>query len=101
LDRALIIKRMRNGRKAKAADGKYAGFGSPAFGLRSDDGMLVTDDTEAATIALIQGLAASGMSLREITAELNADGIKSNGGGAWPPETVARVLQRARQTKPH
>jgi len=94
LDRALVAKRMRNGRKAKAAAGGYAGFGSPAFGQRSIDGELVTDEDQAATIARMRELRGAGLSYRLIAAKLNEGGLKSKRGGSWHPQTVARVLER-------
>jgi DNA invertase Pin-like site-specific DNA recombinase len=93
LDRAMTAKRMRNGRKAKAESGGYA-YGSPAFGERSVDGQLVTDEREAAVAARIAELRSGGMSLREIAAQLNTDGLPSKRGGAWSPVTVSRVLAR-------
>jgi len=95
LDRALIAKRMRNGRKAKAAAGGYAGYGSPAFGQRSVDGELVTDDREAAVAARIRELRSEGSSLRQIADQLNAEGLRPKRGGMWHPMTVGRVLERA------
>ena len=94
LDRALIAKRMRNGRKAKAAAGGYAGYGSPAFGQHSVDGELVTEDREAAAIARMREMRAGGMSYQQIADQLNGEGIGSKRGGAWYAQTVARVLAR-------
>ncbi len=94
LDRALVGKRMRNGRKAKAAQGGYAGYGSPAFGQRSVDTELVTDQAEAAVIARMRELRGEGLSYRVIAARLNEEGLKSKRGVSWHPETVSRVLSR-------
>jgi len=94
LDRALVAKRMRNGRKAKAAAGGYAGFGSPAFGQRSIDRELVTDDREAAVTARMQELRAEGLGFKAIADRLNAEGLASKRGGSWHPQTVSRVLAR-------
>ena len=94
LDRALVAKRMRNGRKAKAATGGYAGYGSPAFGQRSVDAELVTDENEAAVIDRMRELRGEGLSYRLIAAQLNAEGLRSKRGGEWHPETVSRVLGR-------
>jgi DNA invertase Pin-like site-specific DNA recombinase len=94
LDRALVAKRMRNGRKAKAAAGGYAGYGSPQFGVRSVDGELVTDDREAAVTARMRELRGEGLSYRLIADRLNAEGLNSKRGGTWHPQTVARVLAR-------
>lgn len=94
LDRALVAKRMRNGRKAKAAAGGYAGFGSPAFGQQSVDGELVTDEDQAATIARMRELRGEGLGYKAIAARLNAEGRQSKRGGSWHPQTVSRVLGR-------
>jgi DNA invertase Pin-like site-specific DNA recombinase len=94
LDRALVAKRMRNGRKAKAAAGGYAGFGSPAFGQRSIDKELVPDETEAAITARMRELRGEGMGYKAIADVLNTEGLKSKRGGTWHPQTVARVLGR-------
>ena len=94
LDRALVAKRMRNGRKAKAAAGGYAGYGSPAFGQQSVDGELVADEDQAATITRMRELRGDGLSYRLIAERLNAEGLKSKRGGTWHPQTVARVLER-------
>jgi DNA invertase Pin-like site-specific DNA recombinase len=94
LDRAMLVKRMRNGRAEKAKHGGYAGYGSPAFGHRAQDGELVTDEAERATVARIAELHESGASMRGIASELNAQGLKPKRGSQWHPETVARVVRR-------
>jgi DNA invertase Pin-like site-specific DNA recombinase len=94
LDRALVAKRMRNGRKAKAAAGGYAGYGSPAFGQRSIDGKLVTEEAETEVIARMRELRGEGLSYRLIAARLNEEGLKSKRGVDWHPQTVSRVLGR-------
>lgn len=94
LDRAMLVKRMRNGRAEKARRGGYAGYGSPAFGQQAKDGELVPDETESAVVARIAELRASGASLRQIAAQLAAEGSTPKRGGSWHPQTVARVLAR-------
>jgi DNA invertase Pin-like site-specific DNA recombinase len=94
LERALVAKRMRNGRKAKAAAGGYAGFGSPAFGQRSVDGELVTDERETAVTARMRELRDNGLSYRQIADQLNSEGLTAKRGGSWHPQTVSRVLER-------
>lgn len=94
LERAMVIKRMRNGRKAKAENGGYAGFGSPAFGQRSEDKELVMDEEEVAVITRMRVLRGQGLAYGRIASQLNAEGLKSKRGGEWHPETVSRVLRR-------
>ena len=95
LERAMIIKRLRNGRTEKARQGGYAGFGSPAFGLRSVDKELIPDEAEQAAAARIVALRDEGRSLREIIAILDEEGIRAKRGGGWSPSTVSRVGVRA------
>jgi DNA invertase Pin-like site-specific DNA recombinase len=94
LDRAMIAKRLREGRQAKSAAGGYA-YGSPPLGTRSKDGTLIEEPDEAATVALIRELHAQGLSLRAIADELERQGRKTKRGGTWWPSTVAKVLRRA------
>jgi DNA invertase Pin-like site-specific DNA recombinase len=93
LDRAMILKRMANGKAAKQAKGGYV-HGAPGFGRRAQDGQLVPDPAEAETVARIIGMAAGGLGVRGIAAILNGDGIPTKRGTIWHPETVARVLRR-------
>ena len=94
LDRALIAKRMRNGRKAKAETGGYAGYGSPAYGQHSVNGELAADEQEAAVTARMRELRDAGMSYRQIAGQLTAEGLTAKRGGSWHSQTVARVLGR-------
>ena len=86
--------RLRRGRQAKHRQGGYA-YGSPPFGWRADDGDLVPDPAEQATISRAQALRAEGASLRSIAATLDAEGRPPRRGGDWQPTSLARVLQRA------
>jgi DNA invertase Pin-like site-specific DNA recombinase len=98
LDRALVIKKLRNGKAAKAAadPGAYL-HGAPQYGRRAEGGKLVTDEAEAAVIARIAAMSASGSGVRAIAEALNSEGIAGKLGKPWSHETVARVLRRARQ----
>ncbi|MEU6703870.1 recombinase family protein [Streptomyces wuyuanensis] len=91
LERGLIAKRLRNGRKTKAAGGGYA-FGAPAYGQRAEDKALTVDDDEAAVLSQMRAWQADGMSVRAIAAELNAREVPTKRGGKWHPTTVARLL---------
>lgn len=93
LDRALITKRMRDGRRAKADQGGYVA-GAPALGLRAVGGELVVDEDEQATVARIVELAAEGRSLRQIVEVLEVEERATKRGGRWHPYTVAKVLAR-------
>ncbi|MEU6244823.1 recombinase family protein [Streptomyces sp. NPDC047024] len=91
LERGLIAKRLRNGRKTKAAKGEYA-YGAPAYGQRSEDKALTVDADEAAVLDQMRTWQAEGISIRGICDRLNERNIPSKRGGRWHPTTVARLL---------
>ena len=93
-ERSMIVLRMKSGRTVKAAKGGYAGYGSPAFGLRSVDKDLVTDERQSAVAVRIRELRKAGKSLRQIAGQLNAEGLKPKRGGVWHSMTISRVLER-------
>jgi len=94
LDRAMLVKRMRNGRTAKAGQGGYAGCGSPPYGQRSDGGHLVPDGREQAALGRLRELRDAGLSYRQVADTLNAEGHAPKRGPAWHPETVRRASAR-------
>lgn len=81
-------------RKAKAASGGYAGYGSPAFGQQSVNGELVENPSEQQIIELIRRHHKSGKSLPQIAAWLNQQGYTTKRGNQWQPVSVKRVLDR-------
>ena len=89
-----IWERLNQGRKAKAARGGYAGYGSPAFGQRSVNGELVEDPTEQQVIELIRRHHKSGKSLQQIADWLNQHGYTTKRGTLWKRISVKRVLER-------
>jgi DNA invertase Pin-like site-specific DNA recombinase len=96
-ERAVIVKRMQAGRATKASRGGYA-YGSPVFGTRSVNRELVLDESEAATVARIMELHASGQSTRQIAAQVNSEGRTSKRGGIWSSRTISRVIARSDQS---
>jgi DNA invertase Pin-like site-specific DNA recombinase len=95
LDRALIAKRMRNGKRAKHEQGGYAGYGSPAFGQCAVGHELVANEAEQAVIARMRELRAEGKSYQAVADALNAEGLTSKRGGTWHSQTVRRVVKAA------
>jgi len=78
----------------KAANGERVGA-VPIGKALADDGVhLVPDPAEARAVALISELRADGLSIRKISAELNARGVPAR-GKRWHPTTVVRLLKRA------
>lgn len=92
-ERSMIRLRLRSGRAAKAARGGFA-YGAPHFGTRAEGGELVPDEREQAAVARMRVLQGEGMSLRQIAAQLDAEGIVPKRGDCWHPQTVSRVLAR-------
>ena len=86
--------RLEQGRQAKASNGGYAGYGSPAFGQRSVDGELVDDPEECQVIELIRRHHKSGKSLQKIADWLNEQGYTTKRGQPWQRISVKRVLDR-------
>jgi DNA invertase Pin-like site-specific DNA recombinase len=94
LDRAMTVKRLRDGRRLKAERGGYA-HGRPPFGWRAAGRELVEDPAEQTTLARIRELHGQGRSLRGIGAVLEGEGRRPRRGLRWHPATVARILARA------
>jgi len=89
-----LTERLEKGRRAKAAQGGYAGYGSPAFGQKSLNGELVEDQLEQQVIELIRRHHKSGKSLQQIADWLNQHGHKTKRGHQWKRISVKRVLDR-------
>lgn len=100
LDRRLIAKRLRDGRKVKAANGGHVNGPAP-YGWRTDEpsdanphGALVPVPEEQAVLRQMRTLAVGGSSTREIARVLNAAGHRTKRGAEWSSPTVARILNR-------
>ena len=89
-----IWQRLEQGRQAKAADGGYAGYGSPAFGQKVVNGELVANSQEQEIIELIRRHHKSGKSLQQIADWLNDNGYKTKRGQQWRRISIKRVLDR-------
>ena len=89
-----VWERLEQGRREKAAQGGYAGYGSPAFGQRSIDGELIEDPTEQQIIDLIRRHHKSGKSLQQVADWLNRQGYTTKRGQQWQRISVKRVLDR-------
>lgn len=89
-----IWERLEQGRRAKAAQGGYVGYGSPAFGQRSLNGELVENPNEQQIIELIRRHHKSGKSLQQVADWLNQNGYTTKRGQQWQRISVKRVLDR-------
>jgi DNA invertase Pin-like site-specific DNA recombinase len=100
LDRSMIAKRMRDGRRLKRARGGYAGGGVP-LGYRAEGRELVADPDEQALLARIRELRGQNRSLREVADTLTAEGYrpKKSKTGTWHPESLRLIVKRLESPK--
>ena len=91
LERAMIVARLRRGRRAKEEMGGYA-QGRPPYGYRAEGGGLVKARKEQEAITAARRLRKKGLSYRQIAARLEADGMVPRSGGRWHPPMVARLI---------
>jgi DNA invertase Pin-like site-specific DNA recombinase len=95
-----VWQRLEQGRQAKAAQGGYAGYGSPAFGQQSLNGELIENPDEQEIIELIRRHHKSGKSLQDIADWLNRKGYTTKRGQRWQRISVKRVLDRLYRRTP-
>lgn len=93
-DRISAFERLEQGRRAKAASGGYAGYGSPPFGQHSVNGELTENPQEQEIIESIRRHHKSGKSLQQIAEWLNRHGYRTKRGQEWKRISVKRVLDR-------
>jgi DNA invertase Pin-like site-specific DNA recombinase len=97
LDRRMVVKRLRDGRKAKEASGKKA-TGIYAYGYRAGgkgrDRDAVPNGSEQEAVKRIMALRAEGKSYREIVTALEAEGLHPRKAGRWSPMTVRNIWLR-------
>jgi DNA invertase Pin-like site-specific DNA recombinase len=89
-----VWERLEQARRIKAAQGGYAGYGSPAFGQQSIDGELTENIDEQQIIELIRRHHKSGKSLQQVADWLNHSGYTTKRGQQWQRISVKRVLDR-------
>lgn len=97
LERRMIVKRMRDGRKAKASAGKHA-VGQYAYGYRGEGRGRERDaapnpDEQSAVKCIVERRKA-GASYREIAAELDEAGLKPRRAEKWSAMSVRSVAQK-------
>jgi DNA invertase Pin-like site-specific DNA recombinase len=95
-----IWERLEQGRKLKAAQGGYAGYGSPPFGHTAVNGKLVENPREQQVIELIRRHHKSGKSLQQIADWLNQHHYCTKRGQDWKRISVKRVLDRLYRKTP-
>jgi site-specific DNA recombinase len=90
-EKAKIKRRVKQAKTARRKAGGAPG-GKRPYGYRYQDGALVVDPIEAATVQRMFEMADAGASQRTIARTLNAEGIPASRGGRWAPSTVSRIL---------
>lgn len=93
LERAMIAKRMRDGRRNKARRGEHASGPAP-YGWEALDGDLRPVPAELAVLRMMLDLRASGIRQVDIAAALNDAGHPTRNGGPWTQPVVSRILRR-------
>ncbi|MCJ1686207.1 recombinase family protein [Rathayibacter sp. VKM Ac-2927] len=93
LERATISKRLRDGRKARAARGGHAVGRSP-YGWAAIDGDLIPIPLEQTALKRMCALRAAGATTRVISSTLAAEGHPTKRGGEWSSAIVSRILSR-------
>ena len=89
------------GREAKAKSGGYAG-GKPAIGYRVWNGELEVDPAEAQIVRDIYDMRYNqDMTLANIAARLNEDGVKTKRGSAFYASTVREILSNEELYRGH
>ncbi len=100
LDRRMVVKRLRDGRSAKAEAGKHH-TGSYAYGYggagkgRERDAAPRTDEQRA--VARILELRAAGQSYRQVAAVLDGEGLRPRRAASWSAMAVRNVAVREQE----
>lgn len=101
LDRRTIVKRLRDGRRAKAEAGRHAVgayvFGTQGIGKGRERDAGPRED-EQATIRRILELRATGTPYRQIAATLDAEGLKPRRAATWSAMAVRNIAIREEVT---
>lgn len=96
LERGMISARLKAGRRMKASQGGYIG-GTHRYGFRRDASArdLVADEREQGAIDRILELRSAGMTLQDIAAVLDTEGIRPRRADRWHHYSVSRIIKRA------
>jgi DNA invertase Pin-like site-specific DNA recombinase len=97
LDKNMVVKRLRDGRKAKSAEGRKA-VGQYAYGYQGAgtgrERDAAPDDAEQAAVARIVDLRAAGESYRSIAATLDSEGLSPRKAASWSAMSVRNICLR-------
>ncbi len=102
LDRAMVVKRMRDGRLAKAATGRHA-IGGYRFGYRGEgtgrERDAAPDPAKQAALRRIVELRGEGTSYRQIAAQLDTEGLCPRRAATWSAMSVRNIVEREMRTR--
>lgn len=97
LDRKTVVKRLRDGRRAKAEAGKHAvgpyRYGSQGVGKGRERDAGPNADEQVA-VARIMSLRGAGASYRAIAEQLDSEGLKPRRAASWSSMTVRNIVLR-------
>lgn len=92
-EKAMIADRMGRGRKAKAAQGGYAGGGVPlGYKSKRGSGRIELDPEKANIVRTVFDLNASGLNLQHVVDELNRRGMLTAQGCSFHRTQLRRIL---------
>jgi DNA invertase Pin-like site-specific DNA recombinase len=101
LDRRMVVKRLRDGRRAKAAAGRKAtgayAYGYAGAGKGRDRDAAPREDEQAAVRRIVE-LRQAGQSYRQIVAALEDEGFAPRKAAHWSPMTVRAIVIREDQS---
>jgi DNA invertase Pin-like site-specific DNA recombinase len=98
-EREAISERTRDAMRLKQSKGERIGTVSYGFRLSADGVHVEADTAEQNVLLRIRSLRAAGLSLREIAATLNREGLTTRRGTDWRFQYVAAVLRDADSTQ--
>jgi DNA invertase Pin-like site-specific DNA recombinase len=102
LERSLITKRMRDGRKAKAASGRHAvgqyRYGQHGEGKGRERDAAANPDEQAAVRRIVE-LRRAGESYRAIASTLDTEGLRPRRAKSWSPMSVRNIAERETASK--
>jgi site-specific DNA recombinase len=92
-ERSVIKERTWGGRLKRAQEGRNPGFNAP-YGYRvgASPGALEIVPEEAAVVRRLYDLYATGLGLRTLFSQLNAEGLRFRGGRLWNDTTIRHML---------
>jgi site-specific DNA recombinase len=91
-ERLQIISRLKAGRRAKLAAGKFSG-GGVGLGYRAENKDLIVDETEMKLVRKILRMKKKGFSTYAIAKELRNLGYRGKLGGRIEPSTIRNVIK--------